>query len=97
MEGPAAKRARVQQEPIADDEDDTDFAHQYVRFRLVTSHNQPELNKQIDAGGKEFELEYYHQVFGVDEKIRGYTDLRVDIWLSSQSYHAWVDVNYTHK
>jgi hypothetical protein len=97
MEEPAAKRARMQQESAVDEEDDKDLAHQYVRFRLVTSHDQAELNKQIDAGGQEFELEYYHQVFGVDEKIKGYTDLRVDIWLSSQSYHAWLDVNYTHK
>lgn len=87
----------MEQEPVVDEEDDTDCAHNYVRCRLVTSHDQPELNKQIDAGGKEFQLEYYHQVFGIDEKIKGYTDLSVDIWLSSQSYHSWVDVKYTHK
>jgi hypothetical protein len=94
MAEPAAKKARVGEE---DAEDTTDMARDYLRFRLVESHEPEQLAKEIDAGGKEFQLDFFHQVFGIAEKIRGYTDLSVDIWFSARTYHAWVDVRYTHK
>jgi hypothetical protein len=90
---PSAKKARLEE----DVEDATDLARDYVRFRLVESHEPAELAREIDAGGKAFELDFFHQVFGIEEKIRGYTDLSVDVWLSSRTYHAWVDVRFSHR
>ena len=91
---PLAKKPRVED---ADPEGAKDLARDHVLFRVVESHEPDQLKREIDAGGKPFELDFYHQVFGTDEKIRGYTDLAVNVWLSSRTYQCWVDVKYSHK
>ena len=72
-------------------------AHEAVTLRLVYSATAEELAREISAGGKPFKAEFLHQTFGEKEEIRGYTDLRIDIWLSAQTYHAWVHVAYANK
>jgi hypothetical protein len=56
-----------------------------------------EIEAEIDAGGIEFDAEYFHQLFGDDEVIKGYKDLRVNVWMSVQTYHTWLEIKYSKK
>ena len=57
----------------------------------------PEIEAEIDAGGIEFDAEYFHQLFGDDEVIKGYKDLCVNVWMSVQTYHTWLEIRYSKK
>ncbi len=56
---------------------------------LVEAITADELAEEIEEGGDVFSTEYFHQVFGEEERITGYKGLAVHIWLSARTYHAW--------
>lgn len=68
-----------------------------ITFRLVRSATAEELETEISKGGIEFDGEFFHQHFGEDEAIKGYKNLQVNVWMSAQTYHTWLDVKFTQK
>jgi len=60
-----------------------------------------EMEAEIAAGGIEFDAEFFHQHFGQDEEgetqIKGYKDLRINLWIHAQTFHTWLDVQYSKK
>jgi len=59
------------------------------------------MEAEIAAGGIEFDAEFFHQHFGQDEDgetlIKGYKDLRINLWISAQTYQTWLDIQYSKK
>lgn len=72
-------------------------AHEAVTFRAVACRDGAALEAEIQSGGRQFSVEFMHQHFGDDETIRGYSGLRITIWVHVQTYHAWVDIRYASK
>lgn len=72
-------------------------AHEAVTFRAVACRHAAALEAEIESGGRQFSVEFMHQHFGDDETIRGYSGLRITIWVHVQTYHAWVDIRYAGK
>lgn len=58
-----AKRAKL-------DVDEGVDASEVVKWHVVEGASRQEIAEEIDAGGAEFECEYYHQTFGDEEKVR---------------------------
>eukprot|EP00798_Chlamydomonas_sp_ICE-L_P003312 gene3312-13339_t len=72
-------------------------ADEVVNFRMLTSSTADALQAEIDAGGAEFNGEFFHQHFnleGREEQIRGYIGLNVNIWISAHTLHMWLDIKY---
>eukprot|EP00967_Tisochrysis_lutea_P099167 scaffold147123_cov19-Tisochrysis_lutea.AAC.5 len=59
------------------------------------------MEEEIAAGGIEFDAEFFHQHFGQDDEgetqIKGYKDLRINLWMSAQTYHTWLDIQYSQR
>jgi hypothetical protein len=94
-EGKSSKRAKAE----AEDRNDP-FLHacaDVVRFRLVESVQASTMEEEIAEGGIEFDGEFFHQIFGESESIKGFKNLEVNLWFSAQTYHAWVEIKYTQK
>lgn len=90
MDRPFSKKAKLQDFPPIP-------ACEVTAFHLVHATEPATLNAEIDAGGDDFEAEFFHQHFGQDEEIKGYENPEIDIWLHSNSYVAWVDARFDAK
>ncbi|KAJ9534338.1 hypothetical protein QJQ45_016034 [Haematococcus lacustris] len=76
------------------------YVHQcqdVIRFRLVEGGTPADMAAEISQGGVEFDGEFFHQHFGDEENIKGYKHLSIDIWISAQTYHTWIDIKYKQK
>ena len=82
MEQPPPKRARV-----ADDRAVVS-ANEAVSFVLV--------DHDVSSAGSlaSFQPEFSHQLFGDDEEIKGYVDLKVTVYLHPVSFTAYVEIGY---
>jgi hypothetical protein len=69
--------------------------------RLIESMNAEEMESEIALGGIEFDAEFFHQHFGQDDegetRIKGYKDLSMNLWIHAQTYHMWLDIQYSKK
>lgn len=72
-------------------------AREAVQFRAVTCRDATALQAEIAAGGAPVHVDFLHQHFGDSEQIRGYSNLKITIWLHVQTYHAWIDVSFATK
>lgn len=55
------------------------------------------MKKEIDEQGLDFKGEFFHQHFGEGEQIKGYKNLEVNVWMSAQTYHTWLDIKFKQK
>lgn len=81
---PAAKRQKPDPFVVS--------ANEALTFKLLDPKGEAEL--RVDH---EFHPEFTHQVFGADEEIKGYSGLRIDIFVSQHSFHTHVNVGYDKK
>lgn len=88
-EEPSKKKARA--EPLPTFQTSCEDA---VGFRLLHSADAESLSKEIEAGGTEFSGEFFHQHFGEEEEITGYDGLEVTLWISAQTFHAWLEIKF---
>ncbi|GLC61744.1 hypothetical protein PLESTB_001798300 [Pleodorina starrii] len=72
-------------------------AHQAVQFRAVSSPDAEGIAAEVAAGGKPVSVEYLHQHFGDSEQIRGFSGLKITIWVHVRTYHVWVDISFEVK
>lgn len=88
-ESPAAKKVKFS-EAVEVQEYHAHPAADALTFHLLEGGSATELATEIDEGGGwPFQAEFFNQVFGDAEEIKGYQGLSVDIWLSLRSFHAW--------
>lgn len=94
-EAPIVKKAP--QAPVQHVSAYTVSAHDAVTFHMLETLEAGALAAEIAAGGKLFKGEFLHQHFGDDEEIKGYMGLQIDIWVSAQTYHLWIDIRFKSK
>ncbi|XP_031475275.1 histone acetyltransferase type B catalytic subunit [Nymphaea colorata] len=66
-------------------------ANDCIKFFLVSSHEEMD---RSEGSGVQVDM---NQFFGEDGKIYGYKDLKIHIWLSIISYHAYAVVTFESK
>lgn len=76
-------------------------ANKAIALRLVSSEQELRLtdgdrNNDSDAV-PEFNPEFCHQLFGDNETIFGYKDLKVKLYYSSAQLNCYLDISYTEK
>lgn len=64
--------------------------------RALSSALQRPLSSCRDLSSDKFQFKpvYTHQLFGIDEEIYGYRNLRVDIWFTAGSLFAYFNMSY---
>ena len=92
---PAAKRPKTV--PSGSTGPPACSAPDVIKFHLCEAKEAGKLQEEIARGGLEFDGEFFHQHFGEEELIQGFTGLHIDIWLSAQSCHTWIDVQCSSK
>jgi len=65
-----------------------------LRFRLLKT---PQDIEEPENEGLEFEPGMTHQIYGDNENIFGYQDLKIDFLISASTLKAFVDINYSKK
>ncbi len=81
---PAAKRQKP--DPYVVSSNDA------LTFKLLDSERGSDL-----LVGHEFRPEFTHQVFGEEEEIKGYQNLRVDVYFSPHTFKSYLSVAYDKK
>ncbi len=85
---PSAKRSR----PLEADQF-VSSAQEVVKFRMLLSTSRDAILSEIEAGGgTTFDGEFFHQHFGEEETIKGYSGLEIDVWFSAHTFHAHIDI-----
>lgn len=72
-------------------------AREVVHFRAVSSPNSADIEAEISSGGQSVTVDFLHQHFGDSEQIRGYSGLKISIWIHVRTYHSWVEIEFTAK
>lgn len=91
MDEPAAKKAKTSGSMPADY---IIRAEEAVVFRIIEPGTGKDLQDVLAEGGQAFTPEYFHQVFGEEEEIKGYKDLAIDVWMCGATFHTWIDIQY---
>lgn len=68
------------------------FANEVIFIRFVT--NPSDL---LDSNPLSFNPEFTNQIFGEEEQIKGYEDLKITINFTACQFYANIDISYTHK
>ncbi|CAG2169824.1 unnamed protein product [Oppiella nova] len=71
-------------------------ANESVAIQLVCSDNELD-NEPHNHAIKEFNPEFSHQLFGDNESIFGYSDLRVKLYYSSAKLNCFLSIGFTDK
>jgi len=69
-------------------------ANEALRFRLLRT---PKDLEDSDSEDVDFEPGMTHQIYGENENIFGYKDLRIDFWMSASTLKTYINVNYAEK
>ncbi|KAF0979971.1 hypothetical protein FDP41_001124 [Naegleria fowleri] len=87
----------------SDDDEMCVVANDVIHFRIVRNEGELDLNQQIDVNDIEntkrfldFQPTFTHQLFGENEKIEGYENIRINIFFTNSLY-CWLNIQCDSK
>ena len=72
-------------------------ANACISFKYIFDHSDLKVADKVEDENALFKPEYTHQIFGDEECIFGFKNLRVDYFLTPGLLHAYIGLNYKEK
>eukprot|EP01025_Chloroclados_australasicus_P019682 TRINITY_DN2074_c0_g1_i4.p2 TRINITY_DN2074_c0_g1~~TRINITY_DN2074_c0_g1_i4.p2 ORF type:complete len:493 (+),score=49.74 TRINITY_DN2074_c0_g1_i4:117-1481(+) len=88
--GPALKKQKTE---IYQQSAKEAFTFRYVSKQDLLESPQAHLLENV----KPFKVQYVGQIFGQDDSILGFTDLKIDVWVCLDSFHVFIETTFSSK